>query len=221
LLKVDIGVHLDGFVADTAFSLDLENNAENKALIAAAETALAETVALVCEKKTPSLHEIGTTIAKTLDSKGFQPIRNLSGHSIKLWDLHAGLTIPNYGNAQDKLLESGTYAIEPFATLLTGSGMVRDGKPSGIYAIEKESPVRDTFARQILAYIIEHYQTLPFCSRWLCKQFGTRSLIALALLEQAGVLHQYAQLIEANGKKVVQAEHTIIVAEKEVVVTTR
>src|SRR3989338_7138381 len=39
LLKVDLGVHIDGFVADTAFSLDLENNDENKRLIAAAEEA--------------------------------------------------------------------------------------------------------------------------------------------------------------------------------------
>src|SRR3989338_11154809 len=35
LLKVDIGVQIDGYIADTAFSIDLENSDENSSLIKA------------------------------------------------------------------------------------------------------------------------------------------------------------------------------------------
>src|SRR3989338_3831592 len=220
LLKVDIGVHIEGFVADTAFSIDLENSEENKKLIASAEKALARATQLVISNRRVKIREIGRIIVKTIEEQGFQPIRNLSGHSIELYNLHAGITIPNYDNAQEKVLDLGVYAIEPFATLATGSGMVRDGKSSNIYALIKEGVVRDQFAREVLKYILEQYETLPFCTRWLQKQFGSRALLALTRLEQAGLLHHYPQLIEQLGKKVAQAEHTIILTENEAVITT-
>ncbi len=220
LLKVDIGVHISGIVADTAFSIDLENNEENKALIASAENALKQATILIKTNKQVKIREIGRTISAEIESNGFQPIRNLSGHSIESFNLHAGITVPNYDNAQEKVLDLGVYAIEPFATLSTGAGMVRDGKRSGIYALRKESPVRDPTARGILRYILENYKTLPFCARWLQKKFGSRALLALSRLEQAGILHHYPQLIEQAGKKVAQAEHTVIITEKERIITT-
>jgi methionyl aminopeptidase len=216
LLKVDIGVHIDGLVADTAISIDLEDNPTNKALIEAAEKALDAAL----ENLTPEteIREIGASISHEITKRGFQPIVNLSGHSINQYDLHAGITIPNIDNAQDFTLPEGVYAIEPFAT--TGVGKVRDGKPSGIYHLQSENPVRDPFAREVLEYIKEEYQTLPFCSRWLVKKFGSRALIALKRLEEASILHHYPQLIEQSKGKVAQAEHTVILFGKEKIITT-
>ncbi|MBU0907022.1 MAG: type II methionyl aminopeptidase [Nanoarchaeota archaeon] len=216
LLKVDIGVHVDGYVADTAFSLDLENSEENKKLIEAAELALKS--AIDKTQFNSELKEIGKAIEDAIKSLGFQPIINLSGHSINQYDLHAGVTIPNYDNNQTYKLKEGTYAIEPFAT--SGHGKVRDGKLSGIYHLENDVQVRDSFAREVLAYIKEEFSTLPFCSRWLVKKFGSRALIALKRLEEAHILHQYAQLVEIDRKPVAQAEHTIILTKSEKIVTT-
>ncbi|MEK6928579.1 MAG: type II methionyl aminopeptidase [Nanoarchaeota archaeon] len=216
LLKVDIGVHLNGLIADTAFSLDLENNEENKKLIEASEKALEESTKII--KYQIQLKEIGSVIEKTIKSLGFTPIINLSGHSIEKYSLHAGITIPNYNNSREKPLLQGVYAIEPFST--SGVGSVRDGKKSGIYHLEKSGNVRDNFAREVLAFIQEEYKTLPFCSRWLQKKFGTRAFLALQRLEEAKLLHHYPQLIEAGNGKVAQAEHTIIITEKEKIVTT-
>jgi|SRR3989344_1406152 len=216
LLKVDIGVHVDGYVADTAFSLDLENSEENKKLIEAAEAGLKAAI-----EKThyhAELQEIGKAIENAIKSKGFQPIINLSGHSINQYDLHSGITIPNYNNFQTYKIEEGTYAIEPFAT--SGHGRVRDGRPSGIYHLENEVQVRDSFAREVLTYIKEEFSTLPFCSRWLVKKFGSRALIALKRLEEAHILHHYPQLIEIDRKPVAQAEHTIVITRDEKIVTT-
>jgi len=216
LLKVDIGVHVDGFIADTAFSLDLEDVKENKILIEAAEKALESALQKI--KLGVKLKEIGSVIEKTCSSLNVQPIHNLSGHSIDSYLIHSGLTIPNFDNSQEIEIESGVFAIEPFTTF--GAGAVKDSKPSGIYHLEKEGNVRDSFARQVLQFIEEEYHTLPFCSRWIYKKFGTRGLLALRQIEQASLLHHYPQLIEKSNSKVAQAEHTVLLTETEKIITT-
>ena len=216
LLKVDIGVHIDGCIADTAFSIDLENNQENKALIEAAELAVKNACDTI--KAGIPIRQIGKAVEEAIKSKGFTPIHNLSGHEIGSYLVHAGITIPNYDNSQELPIEEGAYAIEPFAT--TGLGTVKDGKPSGIYRLERAGNVRDSFARDVLAFIDEEYQTLPFCSRWLYKKFGTRAILAIRRIEEAGLVHHYPQLIEAGSKKVSQAEHTVLLDKDKKIITT-
>ena len=217
LLKVDIGLQIDGYVADTAFSLDMENSDENKKLIEAAEDGLKSALEIIGVGV--SLGEIGKKVQQAINKKGFAPIQNLSGHEIKQYELHAGLNIPNYDSGQETRLGEGVYAIEPFAT--NGLGKVRDGKPSGIYRLVKEGNARDNFAREVLKFIKKEYNTLPFCSRWIVKKFGSRGLLALRTIEQAGILHQYAQLVEEGKGKVAQAEHTVLLTKNERAVTTR
>jgi methionyl aminopeptidase len=216
LLKFDVGVHIDGYVADTAFSLDLENSDENKKLIESSEKALKDAINSF-NLNTP-LNIIGMAVQDAISSMGFNPIINLSGHSLAQYELHSGITIPNHSNSASTPISPGAYAIEPFAT--SGHGQVKDGKPSGIYILEGEGNVRDSFAREVLQFIKEEYQTLPFCSRWLHKKFGSRALIALKRIEDAGILHHYPQLIEKDRKPVAQSEHTIILTENEKIVTT-
>ncbi len=223
LLKVDFGVHIDGFIADTAFTIDFSENQEeskeNSSLIQAAESALKKAAEIA--KLNSQVSKIGEEISKTIESFNFSPIRNLSGHSIKEYSLHSGITIPNFNNTSQLKLSEGLYAIEPFATLSSASGLVREGKLSGIYHLEKIGPVRDTKAREVLQFIIDEYQTLPFCSRWIYKKFGARGLISLKQIESSGLLHHYPQLIESSGKKVAQAEHTILITKNEMIVTTK
>ncbi|MEK6833589.1 MAG: type II methionyl aminopeptidase [Nanoarchaeota archaeon] len=218
LLKVDFGVQIDGWISDTAFSVDLENSSENKKLIEASEKALEEAEKTI--KKGTTIGEIGEAIQKEIESFGFSPIINLSGHQIEQYNLHSGLSIPNIDNKQNNEIKSGLYAIEPFAT--NGSGKVKDGKPSGIYSLIEYKNIRNPSAREILEYIAEEYKELPFCSRWLVKKFGTKALPALNQLEQNGNLHQYAQLVEVNKGIVAQTENTILIKENgEKIVTTR
>lgn len=222
LLKVDLGVHVDGWIADTAFSLDLENDEENKKLIEASKEALNNAIKLIKNKFGAegglTTNEIGKTIQETIESQGFSPIINLSGHEMKQYDLHAGLNIPNIDDNKNIIIKKGLYAIEPFAT--SGSGKVYDGKPSGIYMLISSKNLRNPIAREVLRFIEEEYQTLPFCSRWLVKKFGTKALFGLRQLEENGNLHQFAQLIEISHNKVAQAENTILIDEEGVKVTT-
>lgn len=216
LLKVDFGVHIDGWVADNAFSVDLENSEENKKLIEAAEKALEAASKTI--KKGISTSEIGKAIQKEIESQGFSPILNLSGHEISEYELHAGLTIPNYEDGRSSKISEGLYAIEPFAS--TGSGRVHDGKPSGIYQLQSEKTPRSPIAREAITLIAENYQTLPFCSRWIVKKMGTKALFGLKQLEDNGNIHQYSQLIENPNAKVAQAENTFLVEKDKVTVTS-
>ncbi len=209
LLKVDFGAHMDGWASDTAFSIDLENSNENKKLIEASEKALQKAEETITKGVTTN--EIGKFIQEAIENYGFSPIINLSGHQIDQYSLHSGLNIPNIDDRRNIKIHPGLYAIEPFAT--NGNGKVKDGKLSGIYSLIDYRNIRNPDAREILEYIAEEYQQLPFCSRWIIKKFGTRAIIALKQLEQNGNLHQYAQLVESGKGIVAQTENTVLIEE--------
>ncbi|MBU1129220.1 MAG: type II methionyl aminopeptidase [Nanoarchaeota archaeon] len=216
LLKIDFGVCVDGWLSDTAFSVDLENSEENKKLIEVAEKALENAIEIINSKT--SLGEVGKIIQQTIESKGLVPIANLTGHSIEKYELHSGKTIPNIANKNPRLFGTGIFAIEPFVT--KGNGRVYEGKPSGIYSLQNTKNTRSQIAREVLEFISEEYSTLPFCSRWIVKKFGTKSLFGLRELEKNGNLHQYPQLIESSHNNVAQSEHTIFIEKDKTIVTT-
>ena len=225
LIKVDLGVHIDGFTADSAFTINLETGGEdeeNKKLIKASEDALNNAINSIKQNANITLNDIGKEIQETIEKNKFTPIINLSGHSIEEYDLHSGVTIPNIENGNNKTLDEGIYAIEPFAT--NGNGKVYDGRPSGIYQLQNAKNVRSPLAREVLEFIEDEYSTLPFCSRWLIKKFGTKVLIALSELEKSNIIHHYEQLIESGHGKVSQAEHTVLIhknnGKREVIVLT-
>lgn len=219
LLKVDIGIAVKGYIADTAFSLDLTKNNEHKELIKASEKALENALKLIKEKPNSSLHEIGKEIQVTTENQGFQSVVNLSGHSLNQYDLHSGITIPNYGNNNENKLEDGAYAIEPFAT--SGQGMIYEGPTSNIFQIIELKKPRSESAREILDYIFKKYKNLPFSLREIQEKFKNKARIGLRELEQGGIIKNFPQLIEKSHKPVSQAEHTFIKNKEKIIITTR
>ena len=217
LIKVDLGVHVNGHVVDTAFSVDLENSSENKKLIEASEKALAGAIKTI--KENVEINKIGLAVQNEITALGYSPIRNLSGHEIRKYNLHAGITIPNCDNGNKNELPEGVYAIEPFAT--NGLGQVYDGGESGIYRYVERKGIRDMTARKILDYIEEEFLILPFCERWIYKKFGIRTAMSLRLLEQAGAISQFSQLIEKNHGIVSQAENTVMILDGKVEVLVK
>jgi len=217
LLKVDFGVEVDGWIADNSFSVDLENSKINKELIKASEDALKNAEKILSYETT--FKEIGSVIEKTIRTHEFNPIANLSGHSMEQYDLHAGITVPNVDNNSENTFEEGLYAIEPFAT--NGSGIVHDGKKGNIFILKKDKNTRLPLGREILEFVKDTYGYLPFASRWIVKEFGTRALLALTQLENEEILHQYPILTEEKGKLVSQAENTFLIEEEKVINTTK
>ena len=218
IIKVDFGVCIDGYIADTAITLDLTEDNKHKKLIEASELALENAISLLKEK--PTINEIGKKVQETIESKGFSPVVNLSGHSLGKWNVHAGTTIPNYANGNNNHLEPGAYAIEPFAT--TGEGKIQAGASGNIYELTNPKNPRSPTARKILEFIQEKYKTLPFSLTEIQNKFGPMSRLALSELEKQDIIHLHTQLVEKANGFVAQSEHTVLITDDgQVIVTTK
>lgn len=206
LIKLDLGVHINGAIGDTAVTIDLGDNTK---LVNASKDALKAALDMI--KPGVKIREIGKVIEETITKAGFKPIRNLGGHGLSLFQTHDPPFIPNFDNGDETELKKGDIiAIEPFAT--DGVGLVDEGKLSEIYVLENAKPVRDMTSRKLLIFIGEEYKSLPFCKRWLLKQRGVN--FALPNLIRNDVLHHYNHLVEKGKGLVSQHEHTVIVGEK-------
>ncbi|MEF8778884.1 MAG: type II methionyl aminopeptidase [Natronomonas sp.] len=212
MINLDIGVHIDGWLADTAVTVDLSEHAELAEAPAEALDAAIEIIEPGVETG-----EIGAEIEDVIDGYGYNPVVNLSGHGLGHWEQHTDPNIPNRAVAQGVELEVGdVVAIEPFAT--DGGGKVNEGADEEIFALEQEASVRNRDAREALEQIVEEFKTLPFARRWLDTR---RSEMALRRLQRQNVVHGYPVLKEDDGCLVSQKEHTIIVTEDGCEVTTR
>ena len=212
LLKLDIGVQIDGYIVDSAISIPIKTKKHDK-IISASKEALDNAVKLV--KPGILASELGKVIEETIEKHGFKSIRNLSGHGIERYNVHAGYNIPNYDTKSGFKLEKGmVIAIEPFAT--NGRGMIKEGKSSGIYELAEAKQVR--LYRDVLNFITETYKTLPFSEREVAKKFGhVKTRLALSTLSRAGILHDHKILMEKPNSVVSQFEYTLIVDEKPIV----
>lgn len=213
IVKLDIGTHVEGFIGDTAVTKDLGNNPE---LVKASREALNNALKVIA----PGLEiaEIGKVIEETIQSFGFNPIRNLSGHGLCEYDVHTKPTIPNYNNNDKNTLKKGMFiAIEPFAT--TGDGLIHEKGQASVFQQVQKKQVRNPIARVVLQEI-NNYKMLPFAQRWLAKKHGVnKTNYALNVLVKEGILRAYPPLVEIKGGLVSQAEHSVYIDEKPVVLT--
>jgi len=234
ILKVDIGVCVDGFIADTAFSIDLSSDGKYKEMIKLNEKILGEISKIL--RAGMEVCEVGDVAQNVLEkwnsenSSRFAIIKSLSGHELGENNIHAGLTISNYRNDNRRVIEDMAFAIEPFVT--TGVGDIYEGPTGGIYVLQSEENVRDKNAREVLSFIKEKYLGRPFCLRWLAKTDGSGLSVVgsglsmgklkfiLGTMIKRGILHEYPMLIEKSRAPVSQFENTFVVSDGEVICTT-
>lgn len=201
VVKIDVGAHVNGYIGDTAKTVEVGTKKYEK-LIESAERALEEAIKIA--KDGVRVSDIGRKIEEIIKSYGFKPVKNLQGHSLEKYNLHAGLSIPNFDNASQKKLKAGqVVAIEPFAT--NGAGIVVDAGIGNIYRIAKNSP----FLRQLK----KKFSTLPFAERWLYEIYGDKTKTKLTFLLRRGLITPYYRLVDMQGGIVAQAEHTLLIKE--------
>lgn len=212
VLKIDIGVHVDGYIADTAVTVCYDP--KHDPMVKAAEAALAEAVRMA--RVGTKASDIGKAIETVIGRMGYRPIQNLSGHSLQQYTIHAGKSIPNIWTLGSSFaLQAGeAYAIEPFATTKDGSGVVHEGKVKNIFGITSRKPSKDKDADELLNAIWNRYRSLPFALRWLTDAYEVPRLRRLidVLIKKKNV-HAYPILVEGREKMVAQAEHTLIPAD--------
>jgi methionyl aminopeptidase len=216
VVKLDVGVQINGFVGDNAVTVIIGNDPKLILLQEASREAL--NAALRTIKPGVTLGEVGRAIETEIKKRGFNPVINLSGHGLAKFVIHDKPSVPNFDTGgKDVLKDDQVIAIEPFAS--TGAGMIYESGNPTIFSLIGSRPVRSPMTREVLK-TIESYNGLPFAKRWLVKTHGLgKTAFALRELKMAGILHEYAPLPDKAKGLVSQAEHTVIVREKPVVTT--
>jgi methionyl aminopeptidase len=220
VLKIDIGVHMDGYIADTAVTVSYNSKYEH--LVNIAELALSEAIKVA--KFNTKSSEIGKTIENTILNNGLKPIQNLCGHSLDQYIVHAGKSIPNIKTlgSSCSLVNSQSYAIEPFVTTKDGLGIVYDHKIKNIFSLVSRKPAKDKHTNDFISYLWDRFKTLPFAMRWLVKDYDEPFLRNMIdhLIKRKNI-RTYPILVEGNNKIVAQAEHTIFIKDNLSYVVTK
>ncbi|XP_065674453.1 uncharacterized protein LOC100199352 isoform X2 [Hydra vulgaris] len=215
--KIDFGTHINGRIIDCAFTVAFNPRYDNllKAVKEATNTGIKEAGIDVrlCDIG-EAIQEVMESYEVELDGKTYQvkAIRNLNGHSVAPYRIHAGKTVPIVKGGEATVMEEDEfYAIETFGS--TGKGVVHDDMECSHYMKNFEVghiPLRLARAKQLLNVINENFGTLAFCRRWLDRLGQTKYLMALRNLQDAGIIDAYPPLCDVKGCYTAQYEHTIL-----------
>jgi methionyl aminopeptidase len=215
-VKVDIGVHVDGYVADTACSVDLSDDGRWTPLLKASSDALAAAIATVGPGV--SVSEVGGAIERTITRAGFQPVRNLTGHGLGRWKVHTAPQIPNYADrSRDRFKEGMVVAIEPFAS--TGRGYIQERGKAEVFMMVRPPRKAKGLDRTVLK-AIEGWRGLPIARRYFNHLETDAVEDTLSKLARQGSLMRYPPLVEDEGVMVAQFEHTMYVGPDGVEILT-
>jgi methionyl aminopeptidase len=213
LVKIDIGVHIDGYIVDTAFSVNFNQDKSLENIIQATEVAV--DAAKMLAKPKMNTREIGKKIETIIKGFKYNPIKELGGHQTERWIVHGKKTLPELGNQKGDIMEvDDVFAVEIFAS--TGEGSVHLTNNSFIYELNPYTgrvPLRRKASKQILGFINKNYQSLPFAERWLAKEFRMGVAFGLQELVQQNKLKAHYVLAENKGVYVAQSEETILITD--------
>lgn len=213
IVKVDLGVHVEGYIVDTAFSVSLNDSKELENIIQSTEVAV--DAAKMMAKPGINTRDIGAKVEDIVKGFGYNPIKELGGHQIERWTVHGKKSLPELGNQRGDEMEAGdVFAVEIFSS--TGEGSVHNTKYSYIYELNPyvgRVPLRRKASKQVLGFINKNYKTLPFAERWLAKEFKMGVIFGLQELAQQGKLQVHYVVAENKGVYVAQTEQTILITE--------
>lgn len=216
VMKLDFGTQIGGRIIDCAFTVAF--NSKYDKLLESVKAATNEGIKVAGIDA--RLNEIGEAIQEVmesyeidLDGKTYQvkAIRNLNGHSIGPYQIHAGKSVPIVkGGERTKMEEGEFYAIETFGS--TGKGYVREDLECSHYMKRFDAgyvPLRMNRAKQLLSTIDKNFGTLAFCRRYLDRIGEEKYLMALRNLTDVGIIEPYPPLCDSKGSYTAQYEHTI------------
>jgi len=217
VMKVDFGTHINGRIIDCAWTVTFNPKYDRllEAVKDATNTGIREAGIDVrlCDIG-ESIQEVMESYEVELDGKTYQvkSIRNLNGHSIGPYQIHAGKTVPIVKGGEATRMEEGEfYAIETFGS--TGKGYVHDDMETSHYMKNFDVghvPLRLSKSKQLLNVINRNFGTLAFCRRWLDRLGETKYLMGLKNLCDVGIIDPYPPLCDVKGCYTAQYEHTIV-----------
>ena len=216
VVKVDVGAHVDGYIGDTAATVEVGTKNWTD-LIGASSRALTFAIEMIADG-TP-VNAIGGAVERSIKESGFRPVVNLNGHEMKQYNLHAGLSIPNFDDGTTTKVRDGMIvAVEPFAT--NGAGQVDNAKSGNIYRIIRDRQLKDADTQSLFEQIKAEYATLPFCERQ-CQKMNKDAPHLLKNMFRHGLIMSYPMLKEIKHGMVSQTEHTLVIVKNRCEITTK
>ncbi|KAF1362005.1 peptidase M24A, methionine aminopeptidase [Lizonia empirigonia] len=181
VLSVDFGVHVNGRIVDSAFTVAHNPVYDNllEGVKAATNTGLKEAgIDARMDHISGAIQEVMESYEVTLNGKTI-PIRginNISGHNILRYKIHGDKQVPFVKTRTNQHMEEGdVFAIETFGS--TGRGSIRDDV--GVYGYGRNENVsarrlHHTSAKTLLKLIDENFGTLVFSRRYL-ERIGAKN----------------------------------------------
>jgi methionyl aminopeptidase len=215
-VKVDLGVHVDGWICDTATTVDLSADRRWTPLVHASRDALNAAIATIGDGV--PVGEIGAAVERTIVAAGFQPVRNLTGHGLGRWKVHTPPQIPNYAERGGSSLRKGmVFAIEPFAS--TGRGYIKERGKAEVFMMVRPPRKAKGLDRDVLR-AIESWRGLPIARRYFNDLDREAVEDTLTRLARQGSLVRYPPLVEEDDVMVAQTEHSIFLGPEGVEILT-
>ncbi|KIW44125.1 methionine aminopeptidase, type II [Exophiala oligosperma] len=221
LMTVDFGVHINGWIVDSAFTMSFDPVYDN--LLAAVKDATNTGVKAagidvrICDVSA-AIQEAMESYEVELGGKTYpvKPIRNLSAHNITSYHIHGGKSIPFVKNSDTTKMEEGeVFAIETFGT--TGRGYIYDDAGIYGYGLKEDAPLKVSLplasARRLHKTIRENFGTIVFCRRYIERLGVDRYLAGMNSLISHGIVEAYEPLCDIPGSYSAQFEHTLILHE--------
>ncbi|SPN97567.1 probable Methionine aminopeptidase 2 homolog NECHADRAFT_61369 [Cephalotrichum gorgonifer] len=217
VMKVDFGVHVNGSIVDSAFTMAFEPQFDNllAAVKDATNTGVREAGIDV------RVGDVGAAIQEVMESYEVEingttypvkSIRNLNGHTILPYSIHGTKSVPIVKSSdQTKMEEGDTFAIETFGS--TGNGYVHEDMETSHYSLVADAPnvpLRLSSAKSLLSVITKQFGTLPFCRRYLDRLGQEKYLLGLNNLVSNGLVEAYPPLVDRPNSYTAQYEHTIL-----------
>lgn len=204
-VKVDLGVHVEGYVADTATTVDLSADGRWQKLIGASRDALM--AAIACVEEGVPVGRLGATIENTIVAAGYQPVRNLTGHGLARWKVHTPPQIPNYADHSTTPVDlHQVFAIEPFAC--TGKGFIRERGRAEVFMMVRPPRKAKGLDKDVLK-AIQSWRGLPIARRYFADLDANAVDDTLNKLARQGSVVRYPPLVEEDGVMVAQTEHSL------------
>ncbi|KAA3605010.1 MAG: type II methionyl aminopeptidase [Planctomycetota bacterium] len=219
VVKLDIGVEVDGYVADNAESVYLGDLPRYQNLVAASRAALDAAVAVA--EPGVSVQALSAVMEQAITSMGFRPVSNLTGHGLARWQVHTAPQIPAVPDRYCReILEPGmVIAIEPFAT--TGRGPVYEQGRAEVFMIRKR-PRKMKGLDPEAWQVIDAMNGLPFARRSFPQSLSPAAVEStLARLLRTGCLIPFPPLVDSDSAvRISQAEHSLIITDSGIEVIT-
>jgi methionyl aminopeptidase len=217
LAKLDVGVHVNGYVVDTAVTVNVGGRPENGRFVEASSAALE--AAIQAARPGVEIREISALIEGTIRAYGLRPMKSLCGHGVGQWTVHCPPPIPNAPeDSEGRLALDAIVAFEPFAT--DGEGFVKEEGEAEVFRLPP-SALPPRVSHTAILEKIRSFRGLPFARRHLLEWPREAVEETLSTLRSVQCLQAYPPLAEKSGRRVGQAEHTVWIGSGGAEVLTR